>query len=156
MIHGKFLFLGAVAAMICFLCTTGCSKMSDNGELDGMWQITHVSKCNNGTYGAAVDVKNEKAYLSFQLQLAQIKWLSKSFQGSSTILARFQHRGDSLRLYNFYRHFRTTDSLFTAKDTLLLSPLGFKGFENKFKVLEIGEEDMKLQSTFARIELRKL
>lgn len=144
----------SIATFIMFF-TSGCNKVSDNGDLDGLWQISSVSFYNNGVYDTPVNTTTEKAYLSFQLDLAQIKWLNRSFQGSSTFLSRFKNTGDSLRLYNFYKHFRTTDSLFTAKDTLLLAPLGFRGFENKFKILEGGDEYMKLQSSYAIIELKK-
>ena len=155
MTRKPFYIFAIVATMLLVLSTNSCDKMSDNGSLDGMWQIASVTYNNASRYDSTVDVKSEKAYLSFQLDLAQIKWLERNVQGTSTFLSRFQREGDYLKLYDFYRHYRTTDSLFTEKDTLLLTPLGFRGFENKFQILEGGDKYMKLQSPFAIIELRK-
>lgn len=143
----------AVVMMVC--AVSGCDKQSHNGDLDGMWQFMEVNY-HVGEEDSTVDLKDGKAYLSFQLDLAQIKWLNMDLDSTtSTIVMRFSHSGDLLTFYDFYRHYRTSDSLFTASDSMLLAPLGFKGGECVFDVITLTSDAMELESDFAGITFRK-
>lgn len=141
-------------ALILF-ATASCDKWPENGDLDGMWQFLTVTY-HTDDGDSVVNIKDAQAYLSFQLDLAQIKAVNMNIDSkTSIILARFNHADGKLTLYDFYRHYRTTDSLFTEADSLLLTPLGIKGTSCTFDVTSIGSESMQLESDYADITFRK-
>lgn len=141
--------------LLILFATAGCDKWPENGDLDGMWQFLTVTYHTAGG-DSAVIVKDGQAYLSFQLDLAQIKAVNMELDSAtSTILARFNHSDGKLTLYDFYRHYRTADSLFTDADSLLLTPLGIRGTSCTFDVASLSSESMELESDYADITFRK-
>lgn len=148
--------IAATTILLISLCS--CEKMSHNGKLDGMWQFLQISYNRNGAYDSTVNVQPQKAYFKIQLNMAEISWLGPTLihdAKSSVIISRFQKQNNELKLYDFYYHYRTADSLFTDPDSLLLAPLGLHGLENHFKILRLTNKEMLLQSSFARISLKK-
>jgi len=136
--------------------TFSCNKISDNGDLDGMWQFMTVSYAHNGVYDSTINVKDYKSYLSFELSLAKISWINASITDTTkTILCRFAHQGNTLRLYNFYFDFPASDSLIADPNTMLLSPFGIKGNNATFTIQEESNHTLILQNDFAKIFLRK-
>lgn len=152
-----FLFLSVFSFIILTTFTTySCDKVSDNGDLDGMWQFMTITYARNGVYDSTVNAKDYKAYLSFQLDLARISWRNVSItDATKNILCRFNHQGNTLQLHDFYLDFAASDSLITDANTLLLTPLGIKGNNVTFTVLEENKNSLILQSDYARIVLRK-
>ena len=148
----KILYIALVALTVC-----GCDKQSDNGDLDGMWQFLTVSYHSAlAEEDSIVDIKAGKVYLSFQLDLAQIKSVNLDLDPEAiSVLMRFDHSGDRLTLYDFYHHYRTADSLFTDADSLLLAPLGIKGSTCDFTVQKLNSQSMELSSDYADITFRK-
>lgn len=151
------LFLSAFSFIILTTFTTySCDKLSDNGDLDGMWQFMTITYARNGVYDSTVNAKDYKAYLSFQLDLARISWRNVAItDATKNILCRFNHQGNTLQLHDFYLDFAASDSLITDANTLLLTPLGIKGNNVTFTVLEENKNSLILQSDYARIVLRK-
>ena len=68
------------------LSLTSCDKVDKNGDLDGMWQCQNYSDIT----------ENGKPYLSVQLDLLNIRYADYN------IYARFEHNGNTLRIYNAY------------------------------------------------------
>ena len=133
-----------------------CNEVSHNGDLDGMWQIMEVTYNRNGLYDSTVNIKKDKVYLSFQLHLAHLNWSTNIITlENSSILSRFSHDGDQLHLYNMYVNFPDRDSLITDSSSMVLAPIGFKGIDNTFQILQLNSSHMTLQSDFARIVCRK-
>ncbi|MEI3531565.1 MAG: lipocalin-like domain-containing protein [Bacteroidaceae bacterium] len=62
-----FLFVITVCALF-----ASCDKMTNNGNLDGMWQLISVSYNKTGGEDSIVNVKNERVYMNFQQKLGQI------------------------------------------------------------------------------------
>lgn len=149
------LALSAFVVMLLFTLQS-CDKMTDNGQLDGMWQFMEVSYAHEGEYTSTVNTKSYKAYLAFQLDLAKITWMYAPIVGASnTVLCRFDHKGNTLRLYNFYYNFTDRDSLITDPGTMLLAPIGIKGNDTVFIIKEENAHTLILQNEYARIVLRK-
>lgn len=71
----------------------GCDKTPANGPLDGQWQLMSIE-----TPQGIRDTKADCSYLCFQLQLTQ--WFHPD---SRPVYARFTHRSDSIRFYDFAR-----------------------------------------------------
>lgn len=148
----KFTILTIIAMS---LLTYSCDKHPKNGKLDGMWQIMTVNFNRGGAYDSLVNIKDQRAYLSFQLDLAQIVCNKLKLPETNTVISRFKHEGGALTFYDFYYHYRTKDSLFTGPDTLVLTSIGFIGKEQTFHVMKLTDEAMELQSSYSHITLRK-
>ena len=67
------LILSLLLSALLPLCVA-CDKVSDNGDLDGMWQIMSIAyqreQAAASTYDSVCATKDYKAYLSFQLDLS--------------------------------------------------------------------------------------
>lgn len=146
---------------------SGCDKMSDNGALDGMWQIMSVAYNSNysGTNSTKAEVfdfinetdaKKYKAYLSFQLDLAKLHWLDTYIEGPNNIvLCRFTRGKSELRFHQFYWDCVDHNIKLTDEEATRLSPFGFHQTDETFKVIQLTHKSMILQSKYARIVLRK-
>jgi len=89
------LFVFAVAMLSS--CTL---EMSDNGHLDGYWQLTTVDTLTNGK---SEDVRERLLFLSVEKDLLRL-----CDQGNATVdcYCRFEKTSSSLRIYNPYRNDR--------------------------------------------------
>ncbi len=151
--------------IVALLLLTSCEKLSDNGALDGMWQIMSVSYNSNysetgSTQVAAYDIKNDtkgyKAYLSFQLDLAKLYWLNTHIDGpNNIILCRFERGKSKLRFHHLYWDCVDHDIELTDEEASRLSPFGFHLTDETFNVIQLTHKNMILQSRYARIVLRK-
>lgn len=136
---------------------SSCDKESHNGRLDGMWQFMEVTSAEASGDTILTNAAPYRAYLSIQLDLAQIRTggAPVDLRGAHSVVCRFDHSNGHLRLYNFYRHFRDADSLFTDADTLMLHSLGISGTETQFDVIHLSSTTLELSNATARIRLRK-
>ena len=136
--------------IIILLSLTSCDKVDKNGDLDGMWQ------CQN--YSATIE--NGKPYLSVQLDLLNIRYADYN------IYARFEHNGNTLRIYNAYSALNDIDTPFSEANEFgdenqthalfcsgfLYSFLGtnelgeatlnIKSLTSKQMILEVGEKEL--------------
>ena len=144
---------------------SGCDKISDNGALDGMWQIMSVAYNSNYSetdstqataYENVNDTKKYKVYLSFQLDLAKLHWLDTYIEGPNNIvLCRFTRGKSELRFHHFYWDCVDHNIELTDEEATRLSPFGFHKTDETFKVIQLTHKSMILQSRYARIVLRK-
>ena len=135
------------------LSLTSCDKVDRNGDLDGMWQCQNYSDIT----------ENGKPYLSVQLDLLNIRYANYN------IYARFEHNGNTLRIYNAYSALNDIDTPFSEANELgdenqthalkcswfLNSLLGtnelgeatlnIKSLTSKQMVLEVGEKELKFR-----------
>jgi hypothetical protein len=129
---------------------------SDNGDLDGMWQMMEVQYAgHNGNYDSIVQTKDKKIYWSVQYKLMDIIGNVGGDGLTNETLARFDHAGDSLVLYDFYRHYRSADSLISDSQTHVLNGIGVDGNVARFFVEKLTSDNLLLRSTYARVILRK-
>ena len=160
--HFALLFLVALLPFT----FAGCDKISDNGALDGMWQIMSVAYNSNYSeqdttlttvYDSVSDKRVYKAYLSFQLDLAKIHWLEINIEAPQTnkVLCRFERGKGTLRLYQLYWNQPDQDISITDEEAPRLSPFGIHRTDETFEVVTLTHENMVLQSRYARITLRK-
>lgn len=136
----------------------GCDKLPQNGDLDGMWQVTEISyNSQNGQYDSIVNKKAEQIYWLFQLDLMAIRSKVEGQDNlSDNIRARFKHTGNTLDIYEIYYHeWGITDSLITNPNTTEYVRYGIKGNKAHFKIEKLDADHMRLQSDYAIISFRK-
>ena len=129
---------------------SGCDNFhsSDNGALDGFWQLTNVDSLHNGISN---DVRETQVFWTVQADLLEIRDLSLQH---IDVFFRFEHRGDELRLSNPVADNRQiSDSLITDVNTIL--PYGLSHLTETLKILRLDSKKMTLQSERLRMYFRR-
>ena len=137
---------------------TACDKVPINGPLDGQWQMLRVE-----TPEGVRDVKDERAYLCFQLHLSE--WNSQGHR----YYAEFSHEGDSLLFGRFAHHslHRTqadNNEWMTAAEMAggsednpdgLLHKWGIHSLNARFRVRTLNSSSLVLEQADTTLYLRK-
>ena len=124
---------------------------SDNGNLDGFWQLTQVDTLSSGRL---VDARQKMIFWSFQSRLLQMRDLHDMIHAYHTISFRFSREQDSLRLFEpFIDNREISDSIVVNERTLWF--YGIYSLDERFKVLQLEESRMTLQSNRLRMYFRK-
>jgi len=131
----------------CILSFQSCHiESSDNGKLDGFWYAESI----DSIAGGKADVYDD-CYWTFQFNLLAIRHIETQEQ----YLFRFTCRNDSLLISEPYKAIEQgLDSLLPDNRELL--PLGVQSLEEGFKIIELSNKKMKLQSAVLRFSLRKM
>ena len=130
------------------LSLTSCElEMSDNGKLDGFWMLRTVETLNDGI---ATDVHEQLISWAFQGRLMQ----AKSALKLEEVLFSFDHRGDSLHLFNPYFSDREIDDV-PVTQAADLHYVGIRNLNEGYKVLELNGSTMRLQSDEVRLTFKK-
>ena len=131
----------------CLLNVSCELEMSDNGKLDGFWLLRTVDTLANER---TTDVREQLVSWAFQGRLMQAK------QGTrpDEVLFSFEHRGDSLILFNPYFSDREVDDV-EVTDANDLHFVGIQKLNERYKVLELSNSTMRLQSGELRLTFKK-
>ena len=141
---------------IFLLLLTGCSiETSDNGKLDGRWQLMEVSYLDGSN--RTVKTKEQLIFWDIQYKLISIHSMTGKLHESLTeeSLCRFTFTGDSLKLFDFYRHYREADQKIDDPLTTYFQKTGINGIKANFAVLHLDRKTMLLQSDYAKLSFRK-
>ena len=141
---------------IFLLLLTGCSiETSDNGVLDGRWQLMEINYFDGSN--RKVETKEQLIFWDIQYKLISIHSMSGKLHDSLTeeSLCRFNYTKDSLKLSDFYRHFREADQKIDDPLTTYFQKTGINGIKANFAVLHLDRKTMLLQSDYAKLSFRK-
>lgn len=141
---------------IFLLLLTGCSiETSDNGVLDGRWQLMEINYFDGSN--RTVKTKEQLIFWDIQYKLISIHSMSSKLHDSLTeeSLCRFNYTKDSLKLSDFYRHFREADQKIDDPLTTYFQKTGINGINANFAVLHLDSKSMLLQSDYAKLSFRK-
>ena len=141
---------------IFLLLLTGCSiETSDNGKLDGRWQLMELSYLDGSN--RTVKTKEQLIFWDIQYKLISIHCMTGKLHESLTeeSLCRFTFTGDSLKLFDFYRHYREADQKIDDPLTTYFQKTGINGIKANFAVLHLDRKTMLLQSDYAKLSFRK-
>jgi hypothetical protein len=124
------------------MCIVGCTlETSDNGKLDGNWQMTEIDSLN----GHVTDVKSREIFYAVQFRLLQVN----CYTGPSGYLFHFNLTSDSLKLESA----TSNDSiLFKLEDA---QPYGINSLTDAFKIEKLSSNNLILKSTKVRLTFRK-
>lgn len=121
---------------------------SDNGRLDGFWQLTSVDSLHNGH---SADMHKSGIYWAVQANLLEVR--DTKFVHVD-VFFRFIHDGDNLTLYDPVADNRIiSDSVVTDPSTLYF--YGLSHLTETVKVLQLTKTKMTLQSERLRMYFRK-
>ena len=125
--------------MVCLMAlqsfTSACDlHTSNNGDLDGFWQLTSMDTLSTGRSG---DMRSQKIFWSVQAHLLEMRDLHDVNPGMchEPILFRFRHEGDCLYLSEPIANNRN------ISDSVVVNPAtvrfyGLSRLDETFKVLQ--------------------
>ena len=131
-----FLVLTAAVAL-------SCSKMDDNGDLGGNWQLT---EWRNTVADTVVATNSSRIYFTVQKELVKLQCLDAAVY----YLATFRHTADSLCLETIYQ--QPYDSVVAPSD--LTATLGVDA-TGRFHIDALSSEYLVLSTPSARLTFRK-
>ena len=136
----KLLYIFITAAML-----TACEfHSSDNGDLDGFWQMTQMDTLSTG---GSEDVRESLIFYSFEVDLMTAQRLNYD-----DVYFRFSHTSDSLILYDPTDGGRTDNAI---TDVSELQPMGINRLREGFLVEGLNSDNMILKSQELRLYFRK-
>ncbi len=148
----KLLYLVLTATIAFSACDF---ELSDNGDLDGYWQLTQVDSLQTG---GSIDMRPSLIFWSVQVNLLEIR---NNKNVNASLLFRFDHSGDILRIWNPIANIRTiSDSIVTDKETFtpyyIIGTLGTDNtLESVLHIRELDSERMVLKNENYQLHFRK-
>lgn len=118
---------------------------SDNGDLDGFWQLRSLDSLSNGH---SADMRRNGVYWGIQVDLLEAR------TEGTDVFFRFSHDGDSLLLRNPFLNNRDSGDI-AVTDANILRPLGINRLDERFHVLQLDGSTMILQSAELRLYFRR-
>ena len=129
---------------------TACSdvEFSDNGNLDGFWQLSRVDTVLTGR---SVDYREKGLTWSFQGKLLEVRDVWKVYKD---IVMSFNHTDNQLKTFSPFLVYREEGD-WPIDDTDYLKPYGINRLEENYKVLELTSSEMTLESDLLRLHFKK-
>ena len=131
------------------LVMTGCEiHTSNNGDLDGFWQLRSIDTLSTD---ASADARERMIYWAVQRHILEVQ---DKHDTRNKILFGFSQRGDSLFLYEPRVNNRDIgDTLVT--NLSMLQPYGVNDFEESYLIEQLDGGQMVLKSKVLRLWFRK-
>ncbi len=132
------------------LLLTSCEiEFSNNGKLDGFWQMIAVDTL--ATQHTS-DLKTSGRTWAFQGRLLEMR---DTKGGYSDLYFSFEHHGDSLFLDSPYLSDRDADDI-KITDVNIVRPYGVNGLKEGFEIESLSNNKLILRSKTLRLMLRKI
>ena len=139
-----YIIIGVVLLM------TSCDKeTSDNGYLDGLWQMTLMQ--NKTTDVAKSDMRSSGITWAFQGHILELRDLKN---GNQDIIMSFSHDGNKLKVFAPYKVDRDSDDII-INDVALLLPYGIGNTTAEYRITELSGSCMILDDDVWHLEFRK-
>lgn len=131
------------------LLLTSCEiEFSNNGKLDGFWQLIAVDTL--ATQHTS-DLKTSGRTWAFQGRLLEMRDTKGGF---SDLYFSFEHRGDSLFLDSPYLSDRDADDI-KITDINIVRPYGVNGLKEGFEIESLSNNKLILRSKTLRLLFKK-
>ena len=129
------------------LCTSCSIETSDNGKLDGFWQLQQLDTISTG---GETDMRDSMHFWAVQKDLLEVNERITDAQ----VLFRFEHVGDSLILSEPYYDLRDSSDI-RINDPSLLNRFGIYHMREAFYVANLTSSKMELKSDRYYFHFRK-
>ena len=141
----KQYILYILALVVASLSFQSCEfEASDNGDLDGNWQLMQVDTIATGGRN---DVKSQQLFYSVQMKMICLN--AYNTIAESNLFFHFDHTGDSLKLKS------ASNDGKAMYPVALLRPYGINKEEESFKVMLLNSDKMQLRSDSLLLSFRK-
>lgn len=122
-------------------------ETSDNGKLDGLWQLTRIDTLGTG---GGLDVTTDRKYLAVQASFLEVR----DADMAERYMFRFSYDGDQLVLSDARLNDRSLGDPEVA-DVAVLTPYGINRLSETFKVEKLTGSRLVLVSSTLRLIYRK-
>ena len=122
-------------------------EMSDNGALDGYWQLARIDTIGGG----GQDMVTSRIFWSVQLHLLQ---LSDQSGNNRTYLLRFKQDDTHLRVYDPYLSARNEGDK-PLDDATVLQPYGIQSLDERFEILQLDNKHLSLRSSLLELTFNR-
>ena len=134
------------------LLLTSCDiETSDNGDLDGYWHLVRVDTLATGV---SSDLSDTRVFWGVEMRLLQAVDHDHD-TGHYGYLFNFEHKGQTLRLYNAHKHERAEGDIL-VEDVKVIAPLGINALDDIFTVETLNSCDMVLKDNVLRLWFKKM
>lgn len=123
-------------------------ESSGNGKLDGNWRIASIDTLATG---GTADYSGKLIYWAVQHKLLS---LYDSDDQLPHFLLRFNHNGDTLKVYEPY-YYNREEGDEKVEDAAVLNPYGIHALEENFMVEALSSSKMIIRSETLRIKFNK-
>lgn len=130
-----------------FLSTSCTLETSDNGDLDGFWQLSLIDTLSSQN---SVDMRDSGYFWAVQHNLLILRETNLR----NEYICKFKHMGDSLIINNPYYYWRDSSDI-KLKDPERIRKFGVNNLEEKFKIVNLNSSKMVLESQLLRLYFRK-
>ena len=135
--------------IITFMMIIACDiHRSDNGDLDGFWQLKSVDTLSTG---GTCDMRDSMRFWGFQANLLHVRYKNEK---TGNVLFRFNHTGNIMILSDPIIDMRDSSDLILT-DTTLLYHYGIQDVPETLKVVTLNKSTMILENRLLRLHLRK-
>ena len=126
-------------------------ETSDNGDLDGNWQLLSIDSLNTG---GTNNVKDKQIFYAVQFHVINI--YAKNIKDEYIIPKSFFHFSQTRDSLVLYSGDITKDDTNAQNDSFLtgLRPLGINSLEEHFKIETLNSKNMVLKSKELRLNFR--
>ena len=121
-------------------------ERSDNGDLDGLWQMTTKE---NLTTRQVNDMRDDNVSWAFQGGLVQMNSLAML-----EVTAQFNYANDTISIYNL-NHFDHSEGDRRIEDVSEVKAFGIYRLSEKYRVVELNGKSLLLQNDSVRLNFRK-
>ena len=133
---------------ICLFLTTSCTfEVSDNGDLDGYWQLSAVDTLSNQK---CVNMRDSGIFWAVQFE----KLVTSSVNPVSEVIFDFKQTPDSLTLSNPYVLYRDSSDI-KITNTDRLRKYGVNNLEERFRIVRLDDSRMILETELLRLNFRR-
>ena len=125
---------------------------SDNGVLDGFWQMTSVDTIG----GQSADMRQSRVFWCIQGDVLQMQHMNGVLyeEGQGIVAFRFELKGKNLTVTNpVVCDRQSSDSILT--NLTIVNPYGINNLKESFQVLCLDGSTMSLESTMLRLYFRR-
>lgn len=122
-------------------------ELSDNGALDGNWQLRRIDTLATG---GSCDMSSSYIYWGVENRILQVRDIDSNLK----ILFRFAQHGDSLTIHH-PNIVNNKDNLTELEDEELLLPLGINGIQVDYQVERLSKSTLILKDEWLRLQFRK-
>lgn len=136
---------------MCGLMAACSIETSNNGKLDGFWQLRQVDTLATG---GTTDMRQSMIYWGVQNRLIEIRHLVDEENMGVGYLFHFSHHADSLSLSVPYLHLRDEPDS-EVSDVEVMRSYGFCDLQQSFRILQLDDDKMVLATPYLRLRFRK-
>lgn len=133
---------------VLFTLTECTFETSDNGDLDGYWQLTAIDTLATAH---TADMRHSGIYWAVQVRLLLIRDVTVN---SPNVLFRFEKTAETLTISNPVIDERDVSDI-KVENPDILHPYGIYRLKETFRILQLDSQNMVLENQDFRMHFRK-